>query len=248
MKIIKNLISRFSFLLLIISCSSPGEPEIPPLQPEPYFSLNIGDIRQFYDAEDNVYFQQTVKDTLRRIDGQKIYHITDSTFYPDNVWHGEYYWYIKDNFLIGTKKDSSFSDTPHIKRDPRNLFNEYKLARIYPTDGEIFSRTNNTYDSAYVKVTFIDSFYTFCGTFRNVYQYEFIDTGTPDFKIFPHYAPGYGPVGSIVENEFGSFKVLASYIKMGDKAIGKYRNLTPVNNYGKPKELERKTSKIFGIK
>ena len=222
MKMFYSTVFFVVIVLSLISCKSPTEPEAPK-ELIPYMSLNIGDIRQFYDDPEGIYFQWKVVDTTKRADGQKVYELEESIYLSDVSFQTTLYYFIKDNYFLRTELNSVSNNTLNEK----NKFDEQKLAKIFPKIGDYFLRTEGVADSEQVffKVSFIDSLKTNCGKFKNVAQYEMIDSDSSSSQWI-YYAPRYGHIGTIIANEYGTAKIFATYIKVGDEEIGEYTPLS----------------------
>jgi hypothetical protein len=205
----------------------------------PYVSLAIGDIRQYYDDSEGIYLQYEVIDTTKRIDGQKVFKMEQTLFLPDGFYfRATLYYFIKENFFIATDLDtvSKYPPLPSTSIN-KNKFNEQKLAEIFPQNGDYFLRNDVTVDSqkVFFKVSMIDSIATYCGKFTNVAQYEVIDSD-PTRNLWIYYAPVYGHVGSIIENNNGKGKIFAKYLKVNRKELGIYTQLHLGNLISNPKQ------------
>jgi hypothetical protein len=137
---------------------------------QPYASLNLGDIHQYYDSTDNIYFQYKVIDTTRRVDGKKVFDVEEFYLLSVDLFRDTSHQFIKDNFLWTTQLDTTSDST----KNEKNKFNEEKLAEVYPKDGDYFVSNKGLPDSQYIfiKIDFIDSVRTYCGTFMNIARYH----------------------------------------------------------------------------
>ena len=228
MKLVIKITLFTSLFALLNSCESTFIEPIDLNGLVPYMSLNIGDIRQYYDEAEGAYIQYEVVDTTRRVDGQKVFKMKNTLFMPDGFnFRAILYYFIKDNFFIATRLDT-VTDYPQdqITNTNRNKFNEQKLAKIFPRNGDYFLRNETYADSQkfFFKISIIDSLITNCGKFKNVAQYEVIDS-EPDWNLLIYYAPYYGNIGSVLENKYGKSKIFAAYIKANNKEICSYTKL-----------------------
>lgn len=227
MKSIFKVVAAIIISTFLFGCKTSTEPE-KPKELIPYISLNVGDIRQYYAETEGVYFQWRVLDTTKRVDGQKVFKLEELMFLPEGYYKAILYYFIKDNFYFATNLDTVSNDP--LKRMNKlngNKFNEQRLAEVYPKNGDYFLRNEVIADSekVFFKVSIIDSMTINCGKFKNVAQYETINTDTSSWKLWIYYAPESGHIGSIIENNNGKQKISATYMKVNGKEIGKYTQL-----------------------
>jgi hypothetical protein len=215
-EIIIPIITIAAFVI-INSCNLPTEP--PDTHLTPYMTLCIGDIRQYYIKEENIYIQaEIIGDTLRK-DGLKVYIIEFKYLLPDGVYKGKDYYFIKDGYFWQTNLDTVIS--PSINKI--NPFLEIKLMKIYPKNGDYFLSTDGVLETkkVYHKIMIIDSLKTFVKTFYNVAECQIIDTNTV-MQRWVYYAPKFGHIGTLLSNQNGTAGVYLTYIKVEEGQIGKF--------------------------
>lgn len=198
----------------IVNCSTDTEPIID--KKKPFFSLHIGDIRQYFDNKE-LYGQIKITDTLRRADGKKVFEFEESYLISNDIFKGTNYYFIEDNFFKETSLDTI--KNPDLNLD--NPFNEQKLAQLYPQDGVTFLRNYGASDSTklYFHIKLLDTLKTKYKVFNDIAKYEVI---SPSLKGASYYAFGYGHIGSTLINGNDTLNLFITYLKVNDKEIGEY--------------------------
>jgi hypothetical protein len=212
MKIFMNLNTLFLFAYLFVGCD---KNIIGPENLVPYMSINVGDIRQYYVAPDNFYIQWEVIDKTFRTDSIETFSVIESYIFSNGIFKATTHYFIRDGYLIKTNIDSSLTSA--------NTFNEERLARIYPSDGENFLINIGASDTnkLFMNVKIIDSLETNIITFNKIAEYEQIKNNNPTgFKSF--YAQKYGHIGSIINNGNYEGKILLNYLKTNQYELGSY--------------------------
>ena len=224
MKIFMKLNTMFLFVSLFVGCD---KNIVEPENLVPYMSLNIGDIRQYYVAPDNFYIQWEVIGKTFRADSVITFIVNESYILPNGIFNATTHYFIRDGYFIKTNIDSPLTTA--------NTFNEERLAKIYPTNGENFLINIGAPDTnkLFMNVKIIDSLETNAITFKEIAEYEQIKNNNPTgFKSF--YAKRYGHIGSIINTGNYEVKILLNYLKTNQYELGSY---VPFNN-----------NKIFHIK
>ncbi|MBN1300580.1 MAG: hypothetical protein JW995_05140 [Melioribacteraceae bacterium] len=218
-KNVKSIIFVLPALVIFLhSCYHSTEPE----QPEPkipYMSLNIGDIRQYYDIATGQYSQVEVINTTNRVDGQEVYVVENITYYANVKWIGYTYHFIRDNYFWQTYLDTVKEPTINSV----NPFLESKIINTYDNGNEYFLRTDGVADSERVfhESKIIDSVETSLQTFYDVLEINQIDPDTTNNRRM-YYAKEYGLIETrmIYHNEI--YILSPIYVKVKDKEIGQY--------------------------
>jgi hypothetical protein len=206
-------------IFIFLSCESVLEP-VEVGEPIPYMQLNIGDTRQYYNDPEGFYLQNKIIDTTRRADGRKVFIFEQAIILPDGIYRGTTYHFLDDEYFFQTELDT-------VADNEINPFNEQKIAKIFPRNGDSFLLNDSVRDSdkVFFKVKIIDSLATYCKNFREVAEYE-IEYAKIDNDISRisqiYYSKYYGHVGTIFENKNGFAKIFVTYLKVGDKEIGTF--------------------------
>jgi hypothetical protein len=224
------LLSITIAMVVLVSCQNSTEIEKPI---EPYVSLHIGDMWQIYNVEEGCYTQEEVIDTVRRSDGVRAFVIKISTTFEYGLFTGQTYNLIKDDFLIQTNIDTTTDF-------PGNKYDERKLAKLFPQDGDYFLQTLGAADSvnSRMSIKIIDSLATPCGKFKNVAEYQVKNSILP-YELYYYYAPGNGYIGSTVIIEGIRHDLLVTFKKIDGKAVGTIRNLPDLQIINQSKLLMR---------
>ncbi len=218
-------------LLYLFGCDTGTEPQ----KNEVYMYLNVGDTREYFSSADSSYMVFKITGKTTRPDNQPVYiGEWNSNYQLDSVgWFG--YYFIKDGYFISTELDTT--DRKEIA--DVNPFNEQKLAKLEPVDGDSWRTTLGTTDS----VNFAYAFYvgkktTPASTFGNVFKYRISNV------IETYYARGIGHIGAQpIDSNSGS--VFVTYVNVNGIELGKF---VPINNLPKrsPNKIELTTP--FGEK
>ncbi len=218
----KNFVKHIVFItitvFLFIECNAPTKP-ITPVEKVPYMTLNIGDQRQYYDQNINLYTEWNVIDTARRTDGSKIFLAEYFMYLPNGRYEGKFSHFIRDGYFWQTDTDTV--KEPGINEE--NPFLETKIIPIFPNGDEYFISTIGVPDSekVYRKIRVIDSLETPLATYKDVLECEVIGKDTSRV-VKVYYVKEYGHIGLEITNQNGTTQSFATYIKVGDKEIGEY--------------------------
>lgn len=223
--------SIITILFLIASCEQSTElPE--PIPPPPYMSLQIGDMWQIYDPATDFYTQSEIVGTTNRTDGIKVFVEFRSVVLSDGLYVGQLCNYIANDYLLQTNKDT----TGNLKG---NRYEEHKLAKVFPHDGDYFLQTEGSADSnkVYFTVKMIDSLATPCGTFRNVAQYS-VSGSLFKYPTNIYYAPYYGYIGSSVYVGDREYDLFITYVRRNGRELGKFNQLLSTSSSNQSKQNE----------
>lgn len=230
----------FSFLF---GCNSPSEPisanEEEPL--DPFMSLNIGDMTQYYVEADNLRLQNSMVDTVLRSDGTKMFVNEYSIFSTDGgLFIGTIYSFIRDGYYWTSEIDTVFE--PYFNE--LNPFNEQKIINVFPKGTEHFLRIVGVPDSekVYHNIDILDSLRIGIKTFYNVEKCELIQPDSSATQITLYYAEGFGHVKTIFKNENGEAEATATYIRIGDREVGQFVPLSPKIHGNSSKEKEKNSN------
>lgn len=203
-------------LVIIYTCDS-LEPQHVENETEPYMTLQIGDIRQYYSSRENLYFHWEVVDTTYRTDSLKLFVLKYSIITPNGPYSSESYHFIRDGYFWHTRKDSIVQSNKFVN----NPFYESKVSIIYPKESEIFLRTYGVPDSekVYHRIQILDTLKAGSFVFEDVQEIEIIDTDTL-YNVWLYYAPIWGHVATKIENINGSDLAYPVYLKIGSREIG----------------------------
>lgn len=203
----------FGVYLLLLSCSSSTEPSFfDPSLSDNYVDLKIGDKKQMHVVGENSYFLTEVTGKTTRIDGREVFVQKHTMRFPNEELIGEMYNYISNGYFIRTELDTVNQGQNKI----RNPFNEQKLCKVLPVNGDEFvvNEFSDYADIYKMKVEIIDSFETELKTFKDVVAYRQYKNGFPDGNMI-YYAKGYGHIGSVLANNGAKIKIVLNYIKTG---------------------------------
>ena len=214
-----NSIWLLSILLLTFKCSNNTEPVVK--KPDAFMTLNIGDVRQYYD-EKKLYIQVRVIDTLKRTDGKKVFALEESLLLDDGIYKGINYYFIENGYFKQTYLDTVKTQD----KNSENPFNEQKLAQVFPENGNSFLRNLGAPDSAkiYFHIKLLDTLKTKYNTFQNVAEYTRISNSSNTQGTF-YYASGYGHIGSLFTSGKDTARVFVTYLKVNGREIGKYNEV-----------------------
>lgn len=208
----------YLFLFIILTslsgCTSTAEPE-EIIDRIPYMSLNVGDIREYYYSDGNSYITWEVVDKTIRTDNHEVFTIIESFQSAIGILYAVSYLFIWDDYLIRSELDS----TDNVE----NPFNEERLAKLYPEDGDYFLGNKGAPDSTkiYMEVTLSDSISTHAGKFYRIAQYHQTESSNSS-EMTIYYAEYYGHLGANIKNENGEGDVLLNYIKLNQEEIGAF--------------------------
>ena len=187
-----------------------------------YMPLNVGDVRQLIWKNDSTTILYTVTGKTSREDGTSVYSMKIKM--GTTIGHTNYY-FLKDGYYVGTELDSTYRTDLDLKINP---FNEQRLAKLDPNDGEIFIHTLGDSDTSYWKISKENSITTFCGVFEDVYSFLLFDNLRSSPILRTYYAKGIGYIATAISNStMPDFSV--SYVKIGNTVMG---SLWPEKDYG----------------
>jgi hypothetical protein len=105
-----------SLFIIFISCSSPVEP-FEDSYPTEYFSLNVGDVRQFSRPNSDhpeIYSLWIISGKTQRSDGVEVF-ICDTYFYSKNPRYKQtFYYLVRDGYYYSTELEK----TNYIRYNP----------------------------------------------------------------------------------------------------------------------------------
>lgn len=202
-----RLLTGLSFIysiVLFISCESTTETE----SPTPYISLHVGDVRQYFSEVDSSYSKWSIIGETSRTDRQKVFIGVYGEGTMDDTTSNSFY-FIRDEYFYGTELDTISNQSIEVI----NPFNEQRLAKVYPEDGDKWIHTEGE-DSIYFVAKYEGDKSTPAKDFNNVYGF------TLNSFLTVYYAEGYGHIGSSLTN--GDFYGFVNYFKISGKEYGAY--------------------------
>jgi hypothetical protein len=195
-----------------------------------YVPFDVGDVRQIIVVQDSSTILMSVIGKEFRSDGVSVFCM-EWKYGTSSI--ERYYYLITDEYYLGTELDTTSRTDVDIRINP---FAEQRLAKLYPSDGEIFIHTPGSQFGDYWITTKDSSIETFCGVFNDVYRFTLIDNWSSSPILSTYYAKGVGYIGTasaaLTQPEF-----LASYVKVGNNTIG---SLWPEKDYTGGGGLTRK--------
>lgn len=213
----------FIILLLSFSCDNfmSGTPSHQ-FYSSAYMSLDVGDVRQIISVQDSSTLLWTIFGKTYRKDGEMVYCME---WKSETVSRDTLYYIIKDGYFLGTELDTTSRTDIDIRVNP---FNEQRLAKLYPSNGEVFVHTPGELDSMYWYSRKEDPIKTFCGVFDDVYSFSLFGNLESMQMLKTYYARGFGYIGTA---GFYSTDIVfsVSYIKLKHITIG---NLWPEKDFG----------------
>lgn len=218
-KINKDFQYLFTFIFILIvfvSCDT-SEPTLDEID-SPYITLSVGDFRQYYIIQRDLYVNWEIVDKIDTVDNLEIYKITESYYFPIGPITGILYYFIADNFLWEIVPDTS-TDGPDIKKATR-------VAQVYPIENMVFETGGLYPDSSSINihVAFIDTIKVQAGTFLKVAQHSRNNnTFFDNFKSF--YAKEWGLVASQITTPSEVIDIESVYLKVNNQEIGNYKEL-----------------------
>ncbi|KAF0147514.1 MAG: hypothetical protein FD143_3056 [Ignavibacteria bacterium] len=222
MKPLLKTIVLCTLLLTIYSCENTTEP-VKTEEVVPYMSLHVGDIRQYYEETSGVRFQWSVIDTVYRTDGQKVYAVKESWLFESGLYTVILYYYIHDGYFIQTDLESNAKQSGETGLAKTNNFNEQKLAPVYPKAGMYCFDEKELNDSLkiFLRVRFVNSFATDIALFNTVAELNIVRKDNTT-RNYIYYAPHWGHIGSVADNQNNKAQMLANYIKVNNEEIGNH--------------------------
>lgn len=210
-------------MLLIIGCKSNStEPESNKTN---YMLINDGDMRQYFFEMDNSYMNWEFKGKVKRPDGVICYRGLWSLMFGDEIFVDTSYYFIRDGFFIATQI------TPNLDNKD-NLFEEQKLMKIAPKEGDTWVQIKGDEESPVIKVVYQNQKETPIKIFTDIFS---TSLHNQDLKTF--YAKGFGHIGT--DMGFG-METLVSYIKINGEVSGKYNQLKKTTSTKLNIELKNK--------
>lgn len=203
-----TLLLLFLLFVLIVGCkNSSTEPED---SKKNYMIINDGDIRQYFFEMDSSYMNWEFKGKVKRPDGINCNVGLWSLMFFDEIYIDTSYYFIKDGYFIATKVK------PNID-NKENLFEEQKLMKLEPKEGDSWVQINGDEESPIITVNFINEKITNLKKFVDLYK-----TSLHNQDLTTFYAKGYGHIGT--DMGFG-METLVSYMKINGEELGKYNQL-----------------------
>ena len=219
-----NMIILFFIIpLIFLNCDNfmSGTPSNP-FYNSTYMSLDVGDVRQIISVQDSATLLWTIFGTTQRKDGVSVFCMEwkSGTTSIDTQ-----YYLIKDGYFLGTDLDTTTRTDLDIRVNP---FNEQRLAKIHPSEGNVFVHTIGESDSMYLYSHREESVKTFCGLFDDVYSFSIFGNLESMQMLRTYYARGVGYIGTAgFYSSDIAFSV--SYIKLRNITMG---NLWPEKDFG----------------
>lgn len=211
MKKFMNLIFAFTILILLPGCSSNStEPD----DVKNYMSLSVGDVREYLDTGFNTYQKWEIKSKIKREDGMDVF-VGEWTSSLDTSKFTSYY-AISGEYFIATELTKS--------GNTENPFQEQRLAKVNPKDGDRWQHTLGVPDSEKV---FFDAEYiggrnTPAKYFEDVFSFSLSNIAVI------YYAKDFGNIGSTSPLDT-SFAINLNYARINDIEIGTYVPLVQNN-------------------
>lgn len=206
MKYLFPLIVLIAFSVIISCDSNSSEPE----DINEYMSLSVGDIREYSITDLNMYQIWEIKAKTKRVDNTEVY-IGQWSSNLDSVDQNDIsYYFIRDGYF--------FSTNLVMTANVGNPFNEQKLAKIYPKDGDKWVHTEGGTDSnkSYFYSKYIGDYTTPAGSFKDVFGF------TLDNFLTVYYAKQFGHIGSSSATNPKVSYAQINYAKINGKDIGKF--------------------------
>jgi hypothetical protein len=219
----QNIFYPFFIFILFLSCQNfmSGMPNSRD-DDQSYMPLNVGDVRQIIGTADSSTMLMSIVGTTYRIDGTQVYCIEWKwgNLVPDTL-----YYFNRDGYSLSTELDT----TPDYFFNPSiNPFNEQRMARLHPKDGELFFNSPDSSDDIFWIARKEEPLKTFCGIFEDVFSFNLYSTYATYAEpyIITYYGKGYGYLGtSVITTSEIDFQV--SYIRAGNKTVG---TMWPIKN------------------
>jgi len=205
----------FLLLILFLNCDNfmSGMP-VNQFYSQSYMSLNVGDVRQIITVSDSSTLLWTVFGKTLRSDGVSVFCMEwkSGTSSRDTS-----YYLIREGYFLGTDLVTTNRRDINLRVNP---FNEQRLAKLYPSDGEIFVHTPGARDSIYWVSRREEDIKTFCGVFEDVYSFSlFEDVELTRQILKTYYASGVGYVGTAGPYS-SELDFMVSYVKVANIRIG----------------------------
>ena len=211
--------TRIEILILVIAVLSfcgckKNSTEPLPVTNSTYIPMNIGDVRQLVFLADSSTILIKVVGTTKRTDGLDVF-VVEQTYglglfyeYPDTS-----YFIIKDGYFMSTSLYPF--DSTYGYSDSTNPFGEQRLGKVNPVNGDTWIDYIKGSNTSIVTATYYKELVTFCGTFTNVYGFNFFDSGLTVF-----YAENIGYIGTDFNSLSSNIQIRASYIKVANQEYG----------------------------
>ena len=206
------------FILFIVGLGGCSIPNGPTEQLQSlYTPMNVGDVWQYINIADSSTLLVEVVDTLKRIDGLKVFQINSITgnWMPRITFDA-----IKDGYYIRTLLDST--------QNTINPFNEERIAKGYPSNGETWQDVLGDPQSSYTTAILYRSKRTILRTFPNVFAFFSHNKSNLNniYGITVYYAENIGYIGTEFNNN-GQLGLSLTYAKVGNNIYG---TLWPTKN------------------
>ncbi len=215
-------IRKFLIVLVVVGacytlcgCEDSTKPE----EAAKYMSLSVGDIRQFFSTKSGSIITRKVVGKVKRVDNLEVFAIEQSGRDFQGPWVDTSYHFIKDGYCWATRLDT----LPEEYMIEGNPYNEQRLAKVYPKDGDRWMRYDTEIDSlkSYFYADYVEEYATKVKIFSDVFAVNVEGEELPnEFKAF--YAKNYGLIGSRYTDEGKLFEFQLRYLKVGGKEVGEY--------------------------
>ncbi len=210
------LLLPLSFIFIAYGCNTNTAPQ----EDANYMFLNVGDTREYYLPDIDIYMMIKITGTTKRADNQVVYIGEWSSNSELDSNESVSYYFIKDGYFRSTYLDTVNA----LNENETNPFNEQKLAKIKPVSGDTWQVFDGSTDSTYaVSTVYIGSMETPASSFGNVFAFEF------DNILSAYYARGVGHIGA-KSYKPDSAPILANYIKVNNEEYGK---IVPIDSLPK---------------
>ncbi len=204
----KSLLIFFSFTIILIhiSCSSnsTGPEEI-----DDYMSLSVGDIREYYDADYDMYQIWEITGKTKRADSLDVFIGIYKSIYDTSNNYPSYY-AIRDGYFVSTNLEKS--------TNLKNPFVEHRLAKLNPKDGDRWLQTEGVADSekVYFSAEYVENYETPAAIFEDVIGFTL-----SDIPLTVYYSKYFGHLGSSMPIP-NSIKISINYAKINGREVGEF--------------------------
>ena len=185
--------TKILFLLVgigLAGCTKSTQPYSPPDTYIPYY---VGDTRQIIFAFDSSTVLERIVGTVDRSDGLEVF-LTERSYGtqpPETL-----YFALSNDYFVTTALDSS-------RHYPGNPFQEQRIAKAHPHDGDTWKQFVGTSDSLFFTAHHLDSVFTFAGTFMDAFAFTqtITDNGMSHDEGTVIFARNIGFAGTNVANQ-----------------------------------------------
>lgn len=218
MKIISNHITSLVLLsVIVISCDGISDPAYEILN-EPYITLDVGDLRQYYIVQRDLFVNWEIIERIDTIKDFGIYKVIETYYFPIGTLEGTFYYFINENFLWEIVPDTS-AEKPDLNK-------AIKIAQVHPQNGLVFEsgQLYPDFSSVNISVNFIDSIKLPSGTYYHVAVYSRLNKEFSD-DFISYYSKFWGHIASKITTPDELIEIKSVYLKVKNKEIGNYKDL-----------------------